>query len=63
MFGQNTPMQIEKNVATIQRDADDYRIVVTVERRGSEAITQQEAERVLTKIVPLLFRQRITFGA
>ena len=61
MFGSAAPMQIEKNVATIARDAGDYRIVVTVEHRGAETITQKEAEIVLTKEAPLLFTQRIGF--
>jgi len=55
-------MQIEKNVATIARDAGDYRIVVTVEHLGAETITQKEAEIVLTKEAPLLFTQRMSFG-
>ncbi len=60
MIGQ--PMQIQKNVARIERDADEYHIVVTVERRGAEAITQEDAEIVLTEAVPRLFTQRCRFG-
>ena len=55
-------MQIEKNVAKIEHDADDYRIVVTVEKRRAETITQQEAEIVLTRQIPVLFTQRVKFG-
>jgi hypothetical protein len=56
LFGK--AMQIEKNVAKIEREESDYRIVVTVERRHAEAITQQEAEIQLTKVLPLMFTQR-----
>jgi hypothetical protein len=56
------PMSIEKNVATIQNESDEFRIVVTVERRGSENITQDDAEIELTKTMPLLFNQRVRFG-
>jgi len=52
-------MNIEMNLATIERDADGYRVVVKVERKGCDAITQEEAEVVLTKVLPLLFTQRI----
>jgi hypothetical protein len=58
VFGQ--AMQIKKNVATIEHDEDDYRIVVTVEHRGAEAITQKEVEIALTKAASeLLSTQRI----
>ncbi len=60
MFG--TAMQIEKNVARVEHTSDDCRIVVTVERRHAAAITQEEAEILLTREWPLLFTQRIRFG-
>jgi hypothetical protein len=60
VFGQ--AMQIENNVATIERDADDYHIVVTVEHRRAQAITQEEAEIVLTKTAPFLFSPMYRFG-
>jgi hypothetical protein len=49
MFGKT--MQIENNVATIQHDAEDYHITVTVERRGASDITQEDAETVLTRVM------------
>ena len=60
MFGK--PMQIEKNVAKIEDNSDDYRSVVTVEHRTADTITQEEAEIVLTKRFPLLYTQSVTFG-
>ena len=60
MFGK--AMHIEKNVARIERDSDDYRILVTVENRRADAITQEEAEIILTKEWPLLFTQRVRYG-
>jgi hypothetical protein len=62
VFGQAAYMKIEKNVATIERDEEHYHIVVTVEHRGADAITPDQAELVLTKVVPFLFTQRIRFG-
>jgi len=41
MFGR--AMQIDKNTATAERDEGDYHIVLTVEPRGADAITQEEA--------------------
>ncbi len=61
-LGVAKPMNIEMNFATIERDADGYRVVVTVERKGYDAITQEEAEIVLTKVLPLLVTQRIRIG-
>lgn len=61
MFGK--AMQIENNVATIQHDAEDYHITVTVERRSASAISQEDAETVLTRVMPLLFTQRIRLGS
>jgi hypothetical protein len=55
-------MSIDKNVATIQHESDGFRIVVTVERRGSEEITRDDAEIELTRTMPLLFTQRVRFG-
>jgi hypothetical protein len=55
-------MQIEKNVAKIEHNSDDYRIVVTVEHLRADAITQEEAEIALTKRWQLLFTQRFTYG-
>jgi hypothetical protein len=52
------PMQIEKNVAKVEREESEYRIVVTVEHRNAEVITQDEAEIQLTKVLPLMFTQR-----
>ena len=60
VFGKT--MQIEKNVATIEQNSDDYRIVVTVEHRHADAITQEEAEILLTKEWPFLFTQRVRYG-
>lgn len=53
------PMHIEKNVAKIERDADDYRIVVTVEKRRAEKITQEKVEILLTQQMQYLFKQRV----
>jgi len=61
-MGVAQPMNIEMNLATIERDTDGYRVVVTVERKGYEAITQEEAEIVLTRVLPLLVTQRIRIG-
>jgi len=61
-LGVAQPMNIEMNRATIERDADGYRVVVTVERKGYDAITQEEAEIVLTKVLPLLVTQRVRIG-
>jgi hypothetical protein len=60
MFGK--PMQIEKNIAKIEHDSDDYRILVKVESRCSNTITQEEVEIILTKEWPLLFTQRVRYG-
>ena len=49
-------MHIEKNVARIEHNVDDYRIVVTVERRNAAAITPEETEILLTKQLPFLFK-------
>ncbi len=61
MFGPARTMFIEKNVAKIEKNVDDYRIVVTVEHRHADGITQEEAEIVLTQNVLLLFSQRNKF--
>jgi hypothetical protein len=55
-------MQIEKNVAKIDHVAEDYRIVVTVEHQHAATITKEEAEIVLTKVMPDLFKQRVRYG-
>lgn len=55
-------MQVEENAAKIEDDTDDYRIIITVEKRRSEAITREEAEMVLTRQMPLLFTQRVRSG-
>lgn len=55
-------MTIEGNTATIDRDTEDYRVVISVERKGSTTITPEEVQTVLTKNLPTMFTQRITFG-
>lgn len=55
-------MSIDKNVATIQHESDEFRIVVTVERRGSEEISRDDAEIELTRTMPPLFTQHVRFG-
>ena len=55
------PMQIEKNVAKVEREESEYRIAVTVEHVRSETITQEEAEIVLTRALPLMITQRRRF--
>ena len=49
-------------MARIEYNLEDYCIVVTVEHRHAGAITQEEAEIVLTKEWPLLFTQRVRYG-
>jgi hypothetical protein len=52
------PIQIEKNVATIDKTFGLYRIVVSVEKLHAEAITKEEAEITLTQNILLMFSQR-----
>jgi hypothetical protein len=54
-------MTIEGNTATIKRDTDDYRIVISVQRKGPHPITQDEVQKVLTSNIPTMFTQKITF--
>jgi hypothetical protein len=58
----NRPMQIEKNIARIEDNSGGFTIVVTVERRGTVTITQEEAEILLTQEFPFLFTQRKRYG-
>lgn len=55
-------MQIENNIARVERNSGDYTIVVTVEHRGAVTITQEEAEILLTQEFPFLFTQRKRYG-
>lgn len=56
-------MKIEGNVAKQERDHDGYHVVLTIEHRNSESITQIEAARVLSKVLPLMYSQTSTFGS
>jgi hypothetical protein len=55
-------MQIEKNVARIEHNSGDYRIIVTVEHREAATITQDEAQMLLTNEWQFLFTQKVRFG-
>ena len=54
-------MRIENDVATIEHVADDYRIVVVIERQDGAALSREEAEAELTRTLPLLFNQRVKY--
>lgn len=57
------PMQIEKNIATLEENIGEYRILVTIERRNATTISEDEAERALTKAKPQIFQvERYRFG-
>jgi hypothetical protein len=53
--------QVEGNVARLEHIVDTCRIVVTVEHQHADAITKEEAEIALTKVMPL-FPQRVRYG-
>jgi hypothetical protein len=54
-------MQIAKNIAKIEQQESEYRVVVTVERLNGEKITREGAEIVLTRVMPTLFTQKQRF--
>lgn len=58
----NRLMQIEKNIPRIEHNSGEFTIVVTVARRGTVTITQEEAEILLTQEFPFLFTQRKRYG-
>lgn len=63
MFARRRPMQIEKNVALLEHDEGDYHVVVRIEHRRNDVISEDEAERILTKAAPSLLQiQRVRFG-
>ncbi len=63
-FRRSRPLQIEKNVATLEETVGDYRIVVTIERLNSATISEDEAERALTKAKPQIYQiEQYGFGA
>jgi hypothetical protein len=48
----------EKNVASNTQDDGEFIITVSVHRHDKKPITAEEAERALTKTIPLMFIQR-----
>jgi len=54
---------VQNNVAAIEVDVDGYRVTVTIQRHDATAITEDEAERALTKAGPLILAfQTARFG-
>jgi len=54
---------LEGDTSMTQHDTGEYRITLTVERNDGKAITEGEAELVLTKTLPIMFTQKISFGS
>jgi hypothetical protein len=54
---------LEGNTATTQHETGEYRITLKVERNDGNPIGEGEAELVLTKTMPLMFNQKISFGS
>jgi hypothetical protein len=56
-------MQVEKNVATLEENIGEYRILITIERRSAATISEDEAERALTKAKRQIFQiEKHRFG-
>jgi len=49
-------MRIEKNIATLEENIGEYRILITIERPNAATISEDEAERALTKAKPQIFQ-------
>jgi hypothetical protein len=63
MFRRQNPMLVQNNVAAIEVNVDGYRVTVTIQRHDATAITEDEAERALTKAGPLILAfQTARFG-
>jgi hypothetical protein len=63
VFRRSKPMQIERNIAKLEENIGEYRIVVTVERQNAATISEDEAERALTKAELQIFQiERYRFG-
>lgn len=56
MFRRSKPFQIEKNIATLEENIGEYRILITIERRNAATISEDEAERALTNAKPHIFQ-------